>query len=228
MTEPTPLDDLKRESSEHGKDTRTRTGLIVLLVLWLLTLGILIAVSWNAYFAQKEKAQTLAQQIDIACERGTFGPPDFTVEDAEELCETAKKEAPADPILIEGPPGPQGPPGVDGVNGTDGTDGENGRNGRNGKDGDPGSDGQDGTNGEDGADGLNGADGAPGETGPAGPAGPPGPQGEQGVPGTDGQDGADAVPFTFSFTVQQNPAQSTTYVCTITQADSNVVCQEQE
>lgn len=213
MNEPTPLDELKEKSAERGKRPRTRHVLVALFIVWLLTLGTLIAVGWNAYFDQKERTQTLAQQIAIACERGTIGPPDFTAEDAEELCETAEKEGDS-PVVIEGPQGPPGPDGVDGSDGTDGTDGTDGRNGRNGRDGDPGSDGQDGTDGAS----------IPGEPGAAGPAGPPGPQGEQGAPG---QSGADAVPFTFSFTVNQGPL-SQTYICTITQADTNVVCQEQE
>lgn len=210
---------MKHESAISGKDGRSRSLLIVLLALWLLTLGVLIAVGWNAYFDQKDKAQTLAQQLQIACDRGTIGPPDFTAEDAERLCSNAEKSSP-DQVTIEGPPGPQGPPGYNGVDGTDGTDG---RAGRDGKDGDPGS------NGSDGSDGTPG-ESIPGETGQPGPAGPPGPQGEQGAPGADGSNGtngADAVPFTFSFTVNQGPLQQT-YICTITQAGDNVVCQEQE
>ncbi len=197
-----------------GKDGRTRKLLIALLVIWLLTLGTLIVVGWNVYFDQKDKVQSLKQQIAIACDRDTFGPPEFTEEDAKQLCEKAESGSDS-PVVIDGPPGPQGPPGVDGVDGTDG------RNGRNGEDGDPGS------NGEDGTPGTNGVDGSPGETGATGPAGPPGPQGEQGAPGQDGTNGQDAVPFTFSFTVNQGPF-SQTYICTITQANSNVVCQEQE
>lgn len=211
-----PLEDLKQESSKKGRDPKTRRLLFGLLALWLLTLGILIFVGWSAYFSQKEKAQTLAQQISVACELGTIGPPDFTREEAQRICDRAQDEAPAE--VIQGPPGPAGPPGSDGLDGSDGTDGrpgDDGRNGRNGEDGDPGSTGEDGT------------DGTPGETGSTGPAGPPGPQGEQGAPGQDGSDGADAVPFTFSFTIDQGLTQ-TTYICTITQADSNVVCQEQE
>lgn len=217
--ESTPLDDLTHDAAVSGKDGRTRKLLIVFLVLWLLTLAFLVAVGWNAYFDQKDKAQTLAQQLQIACERGTIGPPDFTAEDAERLCSNAAKSSP-DQVTIEGPPGPQGPPGIDGTDGTDGTDG---RSGRNGKDGDPGSNGQDG---EPGTDGQS----IPGETGATGPAGPPGPQGEQGPPGADGTNGtngADAVPFTFSFTIDQGPF-SQTYICNITQANANVVCQEQE
>jgi hypothetical protein len=210
------MDDMTHDAAVSGKDGRTRKLLIVLLVLWLLTLGSLIAVGWNAYFDQKGKTETLASQLQIACERGTIGPPDFTAEDADRLCSNAEKSSP-EAVTIEGPPGPQGPPGVNGVDGTDGTDG---RGGRNGKDGDPGS------NGEDGAPGTPG-ESIPGETGATGPAGPPGPQGEQGAPGTNGTDGASAVPFTFSFTVNQGPFTQT-YICTITQADSNVVCQEQE
>lgn len=211
-----PLEDLKEESSKKGRDPKTRRLLFGLLALWLLTLGLLVFVGWNAYFQQKETTQTLAQQIALACERGTIGPPDFTAEDARKICDRAAEEDP--PPVIQGPPGPAGPPGANGIDGTDGLPGSDGRNGRNGEDGDPGSDGE---------DGAAGNDGAPGETGSAGPAGPPGPQGEQGDPGQDGTDGASAVPFTFSFTIDDG-LFSQTYICTITQADSNVVCQEQE
>lgn len=217
MNEPTtPLDDLKHETAVSAKDGRTRATLLVLLALWILTALVAGYFGWKAYSNQKDEVQSLAQQIAIACERGTFGPPDFTAEDEAELCTDAVQKGDS-PTIIEGPEGPQGPPGIDGV---DGTDGRDGRNGRDGKDGDPGSDGQDGTDGT-------AVDGAPGETGPAGPAGPPGPQGEQGPPGQNGTNGMDAVPFTFSFTVNQGPFTQT-YTCTITQADQNVVCQEQE
>ncbi len=135
----------------------------------------------------------------------------FTQEDADELCDGAKNSSDS-PVIIEGEQGPPGPPGIDGVDGSPGKTGPAGRKGEDGVASD----------GQDGADGV----GIPGETGPAGPAGPPGPPGAsiQGPPGTDGKD---AFPFTFIFTVNQGPL-SQTYICTITQASDNVVCQEQE
>jgi hypothetical protein len=75
VNDASPLDDLKYEAAEQGKNSGMRRALIVLLILWLLTLGTLIAVGWNAYFDKKAQVQTLKQQIAIACDRGTIGPP---------------------------------------------------------------------------------------------------------------------------------------------------------
>lgn len=47
-----------------------------------------------------------------------------------------------------------------------------------------------------------------------GPAGADGVNGTNGQNGANGQDGQSAFPFTFTFTVQTNPAQSTTYTVT--------------
>lgn len=216
-----PLPQLTAKATREGRDPRTRRILYGLTALWLVTLIALVAVAWNAYFDQKEKAQTLAQQIDLACELGTFGPPDFTPEDTAELCSNARRSDPKAPVLIPGPEGPQGIPGINGVDGTDGKNGQNGANGSNGQDGSDGEDGDPGSNGQDGTNGTNGVDGAPGETGPAGPAGPPGPQGAQGAPGVDGQN---AYPFTFSFTVGRG-ILSRTYTCIITDPDTPAVCE---
>jgi hypothetical protein len=102
-----------------------------------------------------------------------------------------------------------------------------------------GSDGQDGADGEDGAPGAPGADGQDGADGRDAP--PPtqaqvdqavatycesrggcrGPKGDTGAPG---DDGASAVPLTFSFTVQHNPVQSTTYTCVVTAPGQTVTC----
>jgi hypothetical protein len=108
-----------------------------------------------------------------------------------------------------------------------------------------GSDGQDGTDGEDGAPGAPGADGVDGQDGADGRDAPPptqaqvdqavatycesrggcrGPKGDPGAPGSDGEDGASAVPLTFSFTVQHNPVQSTTYTCVVTAPGQTVTC----
>lgn len=93
---------------------------------------------------------------------------------------------------LTGAPGPMGPPGPVGRRGAAGEDGRDGQAGRNGS---------------------NGADGATGPAGSAGDDGPPGPAGPQGDPGPAGED---AFPFTFTFTVERNPLQSTTYVVTCT------------
>jgi len=113
----------------------------------------------------------------------------------------------AGPPGPSGPVGPQGPPGPQGLTGPQGARGKQGIRGALG---------------EPGAEGATGATGAQGPAGPQGPAGEQGPQGPAGPAGADGQDGAkgatgeDAFPFTFSFTVQTTPAQSTTYTVTCT------------
>lgn len=98
--------------------------------------------------------------------------------------------------------------------------------------------------GRDGAPGVRGPPGAA-ATGPQGPAGPgpsdaqvqsavadycnahgncQGPKGDTGPPGRDGQD---AYPFTWTFTVQVNPAQTQTFTCTLTDPSQTAVCQSQ-
>lgn len=99
-------------------------------------------------------------------------------------------------------PGPQGEAGETGDTGAIGPQGPRGLPGLRGI---RGRDGEDGVDGADGADGI----GRTGPTGTTGPAGPQGPQGERGEPG-------DPFPFTWTFTVQTNPGQSTTYTVTCT------------
>lgn len=111
------------------------------------------------------------------------------------------------PEPAPGAPGQQGLQGLKGDPGEDGTDGVDGKPGRRGVAGKPGVDGADG---RDGVDGVDGKDGAPGADGS------PGRDGRDGADGLPGQPGRDAFPFTFRFTVQENPAQSTTYTVTCT------------
>lgn len=85
-----PIEELKTQSAERAKDPKTRTILIVLLVLWLVTLAALVGVAWRAYFTEKSKVQTLAQHIAMACETGDFGS-DFSDEDQAALCGNAEK-----------------------------------------------------------------------------------------------------------------------------------------
>lgn len=85
-----PIDDMKHESADSGKDPKTRTILAVLLALWLVTLAALVGVGWSAYFDEKNTSQTLAQQIAFACENGDFGPG-FSDEDQAALCSNADK-----------------------------------------------------------------------------------------------------------------------------------------
>lgn len=110
-----------------------------------------------------------------------------------------------------GPAGPSGPPGPEGGRGNVGPRGPRGAMGRPGIDG---------IDGQDGIDGTDGADGAKGDTGPAGA------DGKDGADGADGKDGQSPFPFQFSFVVDNNPAQSTTYTVTCT-ADGCTVSESQ-
>jgi hypothetical protein len=98
MDETQPVDGLVHELEGRRKRDRTRTYLTALLGLWLLTFAALVVVAWNAYFKEKDKALTLAQQIIIACEEGNLQPdsiPDPTrglsAEERKVLCSNAKK-----------------------------------------------------------------------------------------------------------------------------------------
>lgn len=90
MSEDLTLEDLKQESSERGKDPKTRYLLIILLTLWLVTLSALVGIAWGAYFGEKEKTLTLAEQIAFACANGNFGPG-ISPEDEKALCENAQE-----------------------------------------------------------------------------------------------------------------------------------------
>lgn len=172
MNDSTPMRDMISESSIKGKDRPSRRLLIILLALWLVTVGILLAVSWNAYFKKKEAAKTLAQQIHFACSSGDFGPG-LSKANQDLLCNNAEKVIKnQDPTPgIQGPPGPRGPQGVQGIQGPPGLQGLMGIMGKSGKDGTtgpPGPAGPAGLNGKDGIDGKNGTDGKDGLPGPPG------------------------------------------------------------
>jgi len=124
---------------------------------------------------------------------------------------------------LAGPAGPQGPTGPVGPVGPRGPIGNRGLQGLIGDEGPTGATGATGATGPQGERGATGPAGPMGEPGPAGEQGPAGPAGADGKDGTDGKDGQSALPFTFSFVVQTNPAQSTTYTvacqvdgCTVT------------
>lgn len=90
MNEQTPVEELKEDSARKGKDPKTRRLLYFFVVLWALTLIAGAVIAWNAYFDEKEKSLTLAQQIDAACEQGGLGVG-LSKEEEEVLCENAKK-----------------------------------------------------------------------------------------------------------------------------------------
>lgn len=205
MTEArTPLDDLKSESAERGKDQRMRRVLIVLTVVWLLTLVGLIALAWNAYFTQKDQTLTLAQQISLACDSGQFGP-NITQETEDTLCKNVQKVIQDENVspAIPGPVGPQGPQGVQGIPGLTGPRGPKGDTGDTGT----GSKGAAGSDGQTGATGAQGPQGPQGDVGPQGPAGPEGPQGPSGVANTKtiGCDG----PLISSIQLSYDPSSNT-------------------
>jgi hypothetical protein len=225
------IEGIKHESSERGKDPRTRRLLRFLLILWLVTFIALIAIAWSAYFNEKAQVQTLAQQIAFACKSGDFGP-DISPEYEDQLCSNAIRIIQNEVVTQQGPPGspgdagpagPAGPPGANGRTGDSGPPGKPGSKGKDGKDGRAGNPGPSGDPGPAGSDGPPGSDGSPG---PMGPPGPTGPAGAQGPAGKDGSDGQSAFPFAFMFTINQGPL-SQTYVCYISEPNTPVVCQEE-
>jgi hypothetical protein len=186
MTDSNQVHDLSRSAVRQSKDPKTRRILYIVAVLWILTLFAFAFVTWRAYFNEKEKSQTLAEQIAAACDSGTFGPG-LSQDDEDKLCSNAQKVIDNSGVSQIGPQGPQGPPGPEGPPGKNGTNGTNGLNGK------PGTNGRNGTDGTDGVDGSNGTDGVDGSEGPPGPPGPPGKDGTNGTDGADGPPGPPGV-----------------------------------
>lgn len=167
-----PVSEMAVEPSHKGKDSPSRSILLILVVLWALLAFVTLVFAWKYAFQQKDAAQTLAQQLAYACKSGDFGPG---INEASEkaMCSNAeqviKNDSPSK--AIQGPPGRDGRDGTDGKDGTDGAPGPPGKNGKNGKDG---VNGTNGTNGLPGADGKDGIDGKNGTDGKDGLPGPPG------------------------------------------------------
>ena len=90
MTEKSPVAEMAVEPSHKGKDPSTRTILIALVVLWVILFVGLLIFAWNAYFQQKDAAQTLAQQIAHACKSGDFGPG-INQDDEDAMCSNARE-----------------------------------------------------------------------------------------------------------------------------------------
>lgn len=172
MTDKSAVSEMAVEPSHKGKDAPTRSILIALVVLWVILFVGLLIFAWNAYFQQKDAAQTLAQQIALACKSGDFGPG-ITQANQDAMCSNAneviKNNAPSQGI--QGPPGRDGRDGTDGTDGTDGADGAAGPPGPRGKNGKNGIDGINGLNGAAGKDGIDGKDGTDGKDGLPGPPG---------------------------------------------------------
>lgn len=162
----TPVEDLAVEPTHKGKDKPSRSVLIPLVALWaLLTIGMLVFV-WHYAFQQKDVAHTLAEQLDVACRSGDFGPGISEVNE-KAMCSNAedviKNNTPSKGI--QGPPGRDGRDGIDGATGPPGPAGPPGKNGKNGLNG---ADGLNGVAGKDGIDGKDGTDGKDGLPGPPG------------------------------------------------------------
>lgn len=196
------------------------------VVLGMALLGVLIALlAWgvegnsDALDAERERVGDLSEQAQENAEKAVAQAE--ALEKANRRLERLGKrpvQAPEDESDVElvPVPGPQGEPGARGPRGLSCIEqlsfqqcrGNEGTRGKRGKQGAPGEDSTvPGPQGERGPRGAPGEDGPQGPAGERGPAGPPGPQGER---------GESAYPFTFTFTVQQNPAQSTTYTVTCT------------
>jgi hypothetical protein len=178
--------------------------------------------------AARENQERLARSAENNAEAAAV-----LAEQVRELGERPAVEPTQLPEVIEGPPGepgqrgqrgPQGPSGDVGETGDRGPRGYMGRVGERGPQGEMGPRGEPGATGPKGEPGEPGATGATGPQGPPGPAGERGPQGPPGPAGSNGSDGRDAFPFTFSFIVEDNPAQSTTYTCTITDPAEPATC----
>jgi hypothetical protein len=208
MNEESPLiNELKSESSYRGRDHKTRIWLVIVCVLWMATMVFAGGVAWNAYFDEKDKSQTLAQQVSAACKSG-----DLEIEEQRELCDNAEAVIDEeDPESLTGPEGPQGPQGVTGIQGPRGFPGLKGDTGPRGERGPPGE------NGGQGDSGLPGQNGAAGPQGPQGEPGPPGPKGDQGPQGSTGVTNVETVgcegPLIQSITANYN-AETQTVVIT--------------
>lgn len=84
------VDDMKQKAYDGSADPKTRRRLVALSILLVISLVALVAQGWWYGIRQKKDAETLAQQIAMACEKGDFGL-DFSQEDEEVLCENAEK-----------------------------------------------------------------------------------------------------------------------------------------
>ena len=160
---------------------------------------------------------TNVQQSDqLSTQQATNAAQDAALSEANRrLVEAGEQPVPTPEPGPAGDPGQVGAQGIAGPRGPVGSDGDRGPRGPRGAMGRPGVDGIDGQDGIDGAPGSKGDKGDPGQQGPAG------------TDGQDGKDGQSAFPFTFSFVVQTNPAQSTTYTVTC-QVDGCAVTTDQQ
>lgn len=196
-------------SNRHGIRARWAFAVAALLLVAGFASGWYVAAQRTA---ERDQALAvtlpLADQLMALCEAGD-AQADRLVDAG--VCSRARavQDNPDTPVAPTPVPGPQGPRGFTGLTGLTGDTGATGR---------PGDDGRRGSVGRDGI-GVTGETGAAGLVGPQGEVGPEGPQGQ---PGADGKDGQSAFPFVFEFTVETNPAQSTTYTVSCDQGGCTV------
>lgn len=85
-----PVNDMKGRAYRTSRDPKSRRMIVMLSILLVLSILALVAQGWWYAFKQKENAQTLAQQITMACQNGDFGPG-FSQEDEDAICKNAQK-----------------------------------------------------------------------------------------------------------------------------------------
>ena len=190
--------------------------------IWLVLLGLSLALFWIRLSDLAETSDENRRAAESALESVAI-----LADQVKDLGAIPRVD-PSD--LPQPSPGPQGIPGLTGPAGPQGPTGSTGPVGNRGQRGPVGATGPQGERGGTGPAGPMGEPGPQGEQGPAGAAGADGKDGKDGAPGADGQDGKDgqsAFPFTFSFVVENNPAQSTTYTVTCA-ADGCTVTTDQQ
>lgn len=225
----------------------SRTVRVLLVLATLLAVAI---VAWLFYLVLSLSAQSKDTEVELhqsALDRDQLraqnARQDAALAEAnKQLAEAGKPQVPvpAEPTAVVGPRGPAG------ANGANASDAQvvaavnafcSVRNDCTGPMGPRGATGPAGPKGDTGAQGEQGERGLTGAPGPAGPTGAKGPKGDTGPAGADstvpgpagpagptGPAGKDAYPFTFTFTVQDNPVQSTTYTCTVTDPNTPATC----
>ena len=187
--------------------------------IWLVLLGLSLTLVWIRLSALAETSDENRRAAESALESVAI-----LADQVKDLGAIPRVD-PSD--LPQPSPGPQGIPGLTGPAGPQGPTGIRGPVGNRGQSGPVGTTGPQGERGGTGPAGPMGEPGPQGEQGPAGPAGADGKDGAAGTDGQDGKDGQSAFPFTFQFTVQTNPAQSTTYTV-VCQVDGCTVTTDQQ
>lgn len=179
--------EIKADSVRQGRDPRTRTILLILVILFFVLFAITVYAGFTAYDRlHREQARNEA----LALRNAELAA---TNEDAAQQLASQVRRMGGQPVInpddLMGPQGPQGIQGIQGIQGLQGLPGRDGTDGGPGPQGERGRAGRDGVDGLDGEDGADGAPGQPGKDGEPGKDGKPGPQGEKGEKGDPGTPG---------------------------------------